>query len=207
MTVSTENAVSPKSTKSRGSDFSVSLGTTSNWDLCWARGGGGALAPQLPRAIRAGPSACGEKSGGLFIRGLSIREFIYTESESLPPRSTNSRKLGPKKFPTLIWTCPDCARQLQRGAPRRRAPLWICTEEFEFPNVANFGGVAFSVESVMLIDVCVNLWSLDTTYMCWSSYMCWSWCVEVDVLKLRQMRYSLLHLECHFFNLESQSII
>ena len=34
-TVSTENATSPTSTRSRNSDSSVSCGTHSNWDHCW----------------------------------------------------------------------------------------------------------------------------------------------------------------------------
>jgi len=42
MILPTENAASPKSARSRNSDFSVSHGTSSKWDFGWARGGGGA---------------------------------------------------------------------------------------------------------------------------------------------------------------------
>ena len=50
---------------------------------------------------------------------------------------------------TLIWTYPDGARQLRRSAPRRRAPNWICTEKFDFLDLVDLGGVAFSVETVI----------------------------------------------------------
>ena len=67
-----------KSTKSRHSDSLGSRSTNWNWNFGWARGSGGALAPQLPRTIththtlthaRAGPKACGKKSWGLSIWG------------------------------------------------------------------------------------------------------------------------------------------
>jgi len=80
MTVSTENATSSKFNESRNSDFWLSRGTSSNWDFGWTRGGGGALAPQLPRANTVGPNACGEKSRGLSIFGV----YLY-----------RSRNLGP----------------------------------------------------------------------------------------------------------------
>jgi len=62
VTLSTEIATPPKSTKSRNLDFSVSRGTDSHWDFD--------KAPQLPRVTRAGPNACGGKFGGLSV-GLS----------------------------------------------------------------------------------------------------------------------------------------
>jgi len=123
MTVSTEKAISPKSTISTNLDSSVSRCSNSNRDFDWARGVRGSFAPQLPRTIRAGPNACGQKSGGLQIRGWSIREKKMWAS--------NSGSLSIQEF-ILIWTYPDGVRQLWGGAPRRRAPIWICTEEFEF---------------------------------------------------------------------------
>ena len=90
MTFSTENATSPKSAtfnhclKSRNSESSVSRGTNSNRDFGWARGGGGALAPQLPRAISAGPNACGEKSGGLYIYPRNCAKICFHPHLTLP---------------------------------------------------------------------------------------------------------------------------
>ena len=130
MTIHPENAAFLKSTKSTNPDDAVSHGNNSNWDFDWARGGGGPLAPQLPGAITAGPNACGEKS-----MGLSIQGFIYPGEKNL---GTSFQKFispgiwGPNSPAPLIWTYPDGARQLGRGAPRRHAPIWICTEEFEF---------------------------------------------------------------------------
>jgi len=86
MTVPTENATPPKSTKSNDSDSSVSCGTHSNWDSGWARGGVGALAPQLPAGQvptnaqeipRVGPKKGGKFFGGPKSGGLSVQEFIY----------------------------------------------------------------------------------------------------------------------------------
>jgi len=65
-----------KSTESRHSDSLGSRSTNWNWNFGCSRGGGGALAPQLPRTIRAGPKACGKKSWGLSIWGC-INPGVY----------------------------------------------------------------------------------------------------------------------------------
>ena len=56
---------------------------------------------------------------------------------------------GPNFILTLIWTYPDGARQFRHYAPRRRAPIWTCTEKFEFLDLVDFGGVSISVKSVI----------------------------------------------------------
>ena len=80
MTVSSENATHLKSTKSRNSDSSVSRGTDSNWDVDWARGGGGASAPQLPRVVWVGPKSWRK----------TIREFIR------------------EFYPIIVWVNESC---------------------------------------------------------------------------------------------------
>jgi len=132
MTVSTENATSSKFNKSRNSDFWLSRGTNSYWDFGLARGGGGALAPQLPRANTVGPNACGEKSGGLSIWGV----YLYS-SRNLGPTFLSHPHLDLPwwRAAASAWcTSPPCAHlNLYRG-------MWV----FEFGGFwgcSNFSGI------------------------------------------------------------------
>jgi len=57
---------------------------------------------------------------------------------------TSPNFLSPSFGPTLM------ARGSFGAVPRRRAPIWICTEEFEFLDLLDSGVAAFLVESVIL---------------------------------------------------------
>ena len=87
-------------------------------------GGGGALAPQLPHTIRAGPNACRKKCWGLSIWGcIYPGVYLYrirdSQIDKLP-------EFGPKFFPTRIWTYPVGARQLRRASlPRTHWNLYL----------------------------------------------------------------------------------
>jgi len=82
----------------------------------------------------------------------------------------------------LIWTYPDGARQLRRGAPRRRAPILICTEEFKFLDLVHFGCSIFSgncrIENYVCFCVCVCVCVCAAV----SCSVCMGVCIAIHVI-------------------------
>ena len=77
MTDCTENAT-PRNPTNPGSQISWSK-------FKWARGGGGALAPQLPCAIRVGPNEGEKKSGPKFLEFIQIcAQILISRIDKLP---------------------------------------------------------------------------------------------------------------------------
>jgi len=82
----------------------------------------------------------------------------------------------PRIFSSCVGTCPDGARQLRRGALRRRVPIWICTVKFEFldlvPGVCKQRCEFRWVSSLLLMSPNIPVSGIKARKLCRVTHSC-----------------------------------
>ena len=99
----------------------------------------------------------------------------------------------------VFWNPPDRETQISRYLAIQIhieifGLIWIFTEEFEFLDLMDFGGVAFSVESVQIVaDPHAQC---DRTYV-HTYYVCVDVCMCIDIQVLYKIIRACTHTHAH----------